>query len=238
MLLWHLEPHPEASYACASDRMLRLIAAPKPVKAGADGSWHASNAPRDELAELAERVQARDAVALRTFLVAIIPHLLRVARRVLGPSHPFIEDVAHDAAYAVVQRLPEFRRESTVLNFARRVAVLTAMNVRRRDATQKRARVRDSADPDTLEAENTDPERQASSAVLLPIVRHLLDELPAPQAEAFALNAILGYTVAEIAALSRAPVETVRSRLRLAKRALRARALAHPVLRDLVGPES
>jgi RNA polymerase sigma-70 factor (ECF subfamily) len=59
-----------------------------------------------------------------------------------------------------------------------------------------------------------------------------LDELPEPQAEAFALNVILGYTIAEIAELSSAPVETVRSRLRLAKQALRARALAHPRLRD------
>ena len=59
-----------------------------------------------------------------------------------------------------------------------------------------------------------------------------MDELPEAQAEAFALNVILGYTAAEIAELAGAPLETVRSRLRLAKQALKTRALAHPLLRD------
>jgi hypothetical protein len=36
-----------------------------------------------------------------------------------------------------------------------------------------------------------------------------------------------------VAELSGAPLETVRSRLRLAKQALRRRALGHPLLRDV-----
>jgi len=206
--------------------MLRLLAAAKradpPLREG----------PRDELAELTSAVQGGDARALRTFLSVIVPHLLRVARRVLGPSHPFVEDVAHDAAYAVVAQLSEFRGEGTVLNFSRRVAVLTAMNMRRRDAAQKRARARDARDPDTIPADQANPERSAASGALVPILRELLDELPEPLAEAFALNVILGYTVQEIAELARAPVETIRSRLRLAKQRLKERALAYPGLRD------
>ena len=231
MIPSQLERHPEAGYAQASvsGRLLRLIPrehrrSKQPAPPG--------EGPRDELAELAKTVERGDAVALRTFLATIIPHLLRVARRVLGPSHPFVEDVAHDAAYAVVQQLSEFRGESSVLNFARRVAVLTAMNTRRRDAAQKRARLRDSADPDTFQAEMANPEQRVASEALLPVMRELLDELPEAQGEAFALHVILGYTVAEIAELSHAPVETVRSRLRLAKQALKIRALAHPLLRD------
>ncbi len=212
--------------------MLRLLSERRSKQATT-----AAEGPRDELAELAKVAVRGDAAALRTFLATIMPHLLRVTRRVLGPSHPFVEDVAHDAAYAVVQQLPQFRGESSVLNFARRVAVLTAMNVRRRDAAQKRARLRDSADPDTFQAEMANPEQRAASDALLPVIRELLDELPEAQAEAFALNVILGYTIAEIAELSRAPVETVRSRLRLAKQALRIRALAHPQLRDALEPE-
>ncbi len=206
--------------------MLRLLASAKranpPLRDG----------PRDELAELASAVQRGDAQAMRTFLATIVPHLLRVARRVLGPSHPFVEDVAHDAAYAVITQLPEFRGEGTILNFSRRVAVLTAMNMRRRDAAQKRARARDPRDPDTIETDHPDPERSAASGALVPILRELLDELPEPLAEAFALNVILGYTVQEIAELAPAPVETIRSRLRLAKQRLKERALAHPGLRD------
>jgi RNA polymerase sigma-70 factor (ECF subfamily) len=159
---------------------------------------------------------------------------LRVARRVLGPGHPDIEDVAYEAAYAVVDGLPRFRGEGTVLHFACRVAVLSSMNVRRRDAAQKRARVRQACDPDSVEASERDPEQLAVSSALVPIVRELLDTLPPPLAEALALHNMLGYTVAEVAALSGAPVETVRSRLRLAKQALRRRVLGHPQLREAV----
>ncbi|HWZ90792.1 MAG TPA: RNA polymerase sigma factor [Polyangiaceae bacterium] len=210
-----------------SGRLLRLITGSK------EAPGIGSVPPRDDLLDLARAVEQGDAAALRTFLGTIIPHLLRVARRVLGPTHPYLEDVAHDAAYLVIQKLPEFRGEGTVLGFARRVTLLTAMNVRRRDRTQKRARQRDSTDPDTLEGAFTSPEDQLAVEGALPVLRTLMDELPDAQAEAFALHVVLGYTVLEIAELSAVPVDTVRSRLRAAKRALRTKALAHPALREL-----
>ena len=51
----------------------------------------------------------------------------------------------------------------------------------------------------------------------------MLDELPPPQAEVLILHCALDFTVDETAAAMGRPVETVRSRLRLAKRALRER---------------
>ena len=63
---------------------------------------------RDELLGLAGAVQRGDAQALSTFLSAIVPQLLRVVRSVLGPQHPDLEDVAYEAAYAVVESLPRF----------------------------------------------------------------------------------------------------------------------------------
>jgi RNA polymerase sigma-70 factor (ECF subfamily) len=185
------------------------------------------------LAELSRAVDAGDQAALRTFLAAIVPSLLRVARRVLGPSHPEIEDVAYEAAYAVVEGLNRFRGEGTVLHFACRVGVLTAMNVRRRDAAQKRARSGTACDPDSVQSEERDPEEQAALGALAPVVRELLDTLPEPLAEALALHNMLGYTVQEVAELSSAPLETVRSRLRLAKQALRRKVLGHPLLREV-----
>lgn len=188
---------------------------------------------RDDLAELARVVTDGDKAALRTFLAQVVPQLLRVARRVLGPEHPDLEDVAYEAAYAVVEGLPRFRGEGTVLHFACRVAVLTAMNVRRRDAAQKRARVGAACDPDSIDAKARDPEEQALLGALSPIVRELLDTLPEALAEALALHVMLGYTVQEVAEQTGAPLETVRSRLRLAKQALRKRVLGHPQLREV-----
>lgn len=190
---------------------------------------------RDELSGLAAAVQRGDAAALSTFLSAILPQLLRVVRSVLGPQHADLEDVAYEAAYAVVEGLPRFRGEGTVLHFACRVAVLSAMNVRRRDAAQKRALQRVPAELDEVELEEPNPEDNAQAASLVPIVRELLASLPDTLAEALALHVVLGYTVVEIAESASLPVETVRSRLRLAKLALRKRVLNNPKLREAAG---
>jgi RNA polymerase sigma factor (sigma-70 family) len=189
---------------------------------------------RDELAGLAAAVVKGDAQALGTFLSAIVPQLLRVVRSVLGPTHPDLEDVAYEAAYAVVEGLPRFRGEGTVLHFACRVTVLSAMNVRRRDAAQKRALVRTPTELDEVALEAPNPEENAQAASLAPIVRELLATLPDTLAEALGLHVVLGYTVAEIAQAASLPVETVRSRLRLAKQALRKRVLNNPKLREAV----
>ena len=195
-----------------------------------------ADAQQDELRALSQSVIAGDAKALQAFLTLLVPHLLRVSRRVLGALHPFVEHVPHDAAYTVVGQLASYRGEGTLLSYSRRVALLTAMNMRRRDQAQKRARLREGTDAEGVLADDPDPEQRAASASLAPLLRQMLDTLPEPLAEAFGLNVMLGYTVQEIAAISSAPVETVRSRLRLAKQRLRSRALEHPVLRDLVGP--
>ena len=189
---------------------------------------------RDELAGLVGAIARGDADALRTFLSAIVPQLLRVVRSVLGPEHPDLEDVAYEAAYAVVDGLPTFRGEGTVLHYACRVAVLSAMNVRRCDAAQKRALVRTPTDLDSVELDAPNPEENAQTSSLAPIVRELLATLPDTLAEALALHAVLGYTVGEIAQSASLPVETVRSRLRLAKQALRKRVLNNPKLREAV----
>ena len=62
----------------------------------------------------------------------------------------------------------------------------------------------------------------------------LLDELPGNQAEVLVLHVALGFTIDEIAAAAGRPVETIRSRLRLAKQALRDRIQASPELSDIL----
>ena len=67
------------------------------------------------------------------------------------------------------------------------------------------------------------------------MVRALLDDLPEEQSEALALRFMLGWSLLEIAEASGAPVNTVRSRLRLAKEALRRRVEADPALAEDFG---
>lgn len=193
----------------------------------------------DPLAEVAAAAVAGDRRAVRTLLVTVAPHVLRVARRVLGANHPDVDDVAQESAFAVIDALPGHRGESTVLHFACRVALLTAMNVRRRDATLKRRSIRDDAVPvELLPSGAPDPDAGLIAQARVTVVRELLDALPIEQAEVLAMHCVLGYTVREIAEVSGAPVETVRSRLRLSKQALRERVSADPRLAKIVGDES
>jgi RNA polymerase sigma-70 factor (ECF subfamily) len=210
-------------------RLLRLVRGPR-----------ARDPERpDALAGLAQSVVRGDRAAIRTFLLTIGPHLLRVARRVLGAHHPEVDDVAQESAFAVMEALPEHRGECSVLSFVCRVAALTAMQVRRREATQKRSALRhDGFELDDLASALQSPDDELSSRASAEAVRELLGTLPLEQAEVLALHCVLGFTLPEVAETSGVPLETARSRLRLAKQALRTRVLADPKLAAAVEESS
>lgn len=190
----------------------------------------------DALAPIVQAAGTGDSDAVRTLLVTVAPHLLRVVRKVLGQAHPDVDDVVQESAFAVVDALPRYRGECSALHFVCRVAVLTAMNARRREAAHKRAAERDEGvGVDDLAARVAQPDAAVSAREAAEVVRGLLDRLPEEQAETLALHSVLGYTASEIAALDGAPIETVRSRLRLAKAALRARIMGDPRLATLAG---
>jgi RNA polymerase sigma factor (sigma-70 family) len=183
--------------------------------------------PHDELGALARRAAAGEARAVQTLLATLLPQMLRVVRRVLGAHHPEVEDVTQESASSLLDALPRFRGQSSVLHFACRVAVLSAMSHRRKRATLKRALLTDSEVPiDDVASSVTLPDSELMQRRSAEAVRQLLDTLPLAQAEVLALHCVLGYTIAEIADAASVSVETVRSRLRLAKQHARERASA------------
>lgn len=189
----------------------------------------------DELLPLAQAAIEGDGVALRTLLTTLGPTLLRVVRRVIGGSHPDVEDVAQECAVEFVSALRRFRGESSIRHFAARVALRSAMNARRRQRAAKRNHgTPDLMDTDETASNDASPDSLAASRASVQLARALCDSLPPAQAEALALHCVLGYTMNEVASICDAPLETVRSRLRTAKAALVASALADPRLRDLV----
>jgi RNA polymerase sigma-70 factor (ECF subfamily) len=192
--------------------------------------------PQDELLPLARAAATGQREALTTLVMSIGGPVLQTVRRVLGTEHPDVEDVTQDSIIAVVGAIRGFRAECTVTHFAHRVAVLTAMAARRRSNTRKRYTQTDVAIDDIAE------ERATTLAEVMAgrrreLVRQLLDQLPEPIAEALALHFVLGYTVDEIASASSVPSETVWSRLRLGKQALRRRLGNDRRLADLLGEE-
>ena len=185
------------------------------------------------LEELLDRVVARDPRAVDAFVRRACPSALRVVRQVLGSQHPDVSDVVQEAIFATLDALPDFRRQCTVTHFVWRVAVLTAMNARRR------LRLREQVTPaidvaDEYPSDEPSPLGLTLAARRRDVLRQLLDELPAVQAEVLALHCVLGFTIVETASTTGAPINTVRSRLLAAKAALRERLSQNAEFSELV----
>jgi RNA polymerase sigma-70 factor (ECF subfamily) len=187
-------------------------------------------AEADPLADVAEAAGKGDAGATRALLGAIGKPMLKVVRMVLGKSDRDIEDVLQDAFVGVVQGLAGFRGESTVLHFARTIALRRALD-------HKRSRGRRAQTVEIESAELLDPASGPKGTLVAAArrdaFRELMETLSPEQAEAFAHRVLFGFSVEEIAIEMRVPIETVRSRLRLAKSALRARIQQDATLLEL-----
>jgi RNA polymerase sigma-70 factor (ECF subfamily) len=177
--------------------------------------------------ELARDAQASDRAATKKVLQLVAPGVLASVRSVVGATHPDLEDLVQEALIAVVRALPTFRGESSLLHFAKQIAVRRAIDGLR--GTIRERRNRDSLPP---VSESTTPPTLLERRQRL--WRELLAELPPAQAEVLALRAIEGHSIEELAGLTGAPLETVRSRLRLAKATLRERIARDPALGDLM----
>ncbi|MBI5487260.1 MAG: sigma-70 family RNA polymerase sigma factor [Deltaproteobacteria bacterium] len=180
---------------------------------------------------LARKAASGDREAMRRLIDAVTPSVLRLARAILGSGSPDADDVVQDALLALVRALPAFRGDCTVLHYACRIAVHKAVLTRHRRA-QREDRLAGleatRADSDAL------PDEPVMATCRRALVRGLLDDLPHEQAEALALRLVLGCSIQEIADATGAPVNTVRSRLRLAKEALRERIEQDPTLLEML----
>lgn len=146
-----------------------------------------------------------------------------------------IDDLLQESMIALTTALRGFRGESSVERYATRVAVRTALSLRRRARERKslfEEHVRESEPLEDGAAATAAEEARAQRRREL--FRELLAELPEPQAEAFAMRVVLEHSLEEVAETTGAPVNTIRSRIRLAREALRARIEADPKLQRLL----
>jgi RNA polymerase sigma factor (sigma-70 family) len=221
---------------------------PKPMhdlEAGpqANGDEAELRAPPDELAELARAAAGGNPDAASTLVMHLGGSMFTIVRRVLGHRHADLDDVAQDAVIALLGALPKFRNECGVAHFAHRIALLTALAALRRarvrlrwtDTSDRTPEERETKQEIDLELESlASPLATTVSTRRRALVRQLLDELPDVIAEALALHFILGYTVDEIAAAAAISPNTVWSRLRLGKQALRRKLEGDARLAELL----
>jgi len=186
------------------------------------------------MSPLIEAAQRGDARAIEELLGLLSQPLLRAVSAMLGRAHPDVDDLVQDVLIDVVSALPSFRGESTLLHFAIRIAARKTTTTRRRAATVRGFLERFQKD----DTRHSDRVRSPGELVLADSRRHLLcellAELPEAQAETMVLRALLGHSIEEVAAITRAPINTVRSRLRIAKDALRRRLVDDPGALELL----
>jgi RNA polymerase sigma factor (sigma-70 family) len=194
---------------------------------------HADSRPET----LARRAVTGDTAATAELLRLVAPAMFRVVRGVMGPRSADADDALQQALISLIHALPAFRGECEPAGYACRIAFRVALGLRKRRRRQELERER------LMTGEHADVAYSSVPFEAVPfeaarrtfLLRGLLDELPVEQAEALAMRTILGWSREEIARASGAPVNTVRSRLRLAKEALRRKIEADPALAEELG---
>jgi len=177
-----------------------------------------------------------DGRALDELLRSMAPKISRVVGTVLGRSHPDVEDATQQAMIGFARALPSFRGECEPVQFAARIAARAAIAAARR-ARDARARQDDAVELEYLASFDPEPFADVQRARRMAVMRAALGKIPPEQAETLALRIVLGWTVAEVSKAMMVPLNTVRSRMRLAKDALRSVIEKDPTLRAELSEE-
>jgi RNA polymerase sigma factor (sigma-70 family) len=195
-----------------------MLFAGRTVRCAVPAQVQGREASGSDLTAMALTARTRDPAAMRTFLEAIAPSVRNVCRGVLGAGHVDLEDTVQECLIDILRALPKYRVEGAIVHYTNRIALRASI------AARKRARSREQRQ--NALAEQTPVQNFAGSDDALPnlwLVRALIDELSAVQAETVLMRMVLGCSVEEIAVATQVPVNTTKSRLRLAKDYLRRR---------------
>lgn len=164
-------------------------------------------------------------------LSALAPKVKATVRAVLGAAHPDVDDATQQSLISLVRGMPAYRGECDLVGYARVIATRVAIAVRRRDRRISLRHV-DEAEPDTFAEAQPSPADAVDAHERTSIIRDLLAEMPEAQAESLAMRIVLGLSLEEVALHTGVSVNTVRSRVRLAKERLKQRIERDPMLME------
>jgi RNA polymerase sigma-70 factor, ECF subfamily len=177
--------------------------------------------------ELVSRCLARDRAAQRRLFDREKRQVYSTLFRILG-SNQHLDDLVQDVFLAVFRGLHTFRGESSLSTWIDCCAVRTALaHIRSKRNRQHLELVVESLPADDPSAERRALAREAT--------RHLYDTLEHLEPKyrmAFALHAIDGRSISEVAALMQATVVATKARVWRARRYVEKRAKANPVLAE------
>lgn len=190
------------------------------------GNGSADAAPKADpvhLDALAREALTRDPAAVRRFLLAIAPVVGRACRGVMGGRHSDLEDAIQDCFVDVTRGLPSYRFEGSLVGYVTKIAIRRALMHRRRGV----ARLQHFQLLDDLNDGLPAPDANVGELERAEVMRDLIRRVRPVQAETLVMRVVLGFTVEEIALATEVSVNTVKTRLRLGKNALRKLLTAH-----------
>lgn len=173
-------------------------------------------------AETLAALRRGDRATLDDTLRSVAPAVFRLARSLLGAGHPDLDDAVQESLIAVGKALPAFANHSSVTRYAVRIATRHVLRVAKR-RHRYWSGVEGAVEPDDLWSERSSGVHTSEPDHRRTTTLRLLSDLPPEQAEALVLRGFFGLSLAEVAEASGAPANTIRSRVRLAREAIKAR---------------
>jgi RNA polymerase sigma-70 factor (ECF subfamily) len=149
--------------------------------------------------------------------------VFRFALRMLGDGM-LAEEVTQESFLRIIQSASRYRAKASFRNYLYRVARNLCVDLLRRRPREPRTPDVDPGSPGTPEGlvdPNPGPENQVGAAQLRSVLRRALSSLPPDQREAFLLKEVKGMRLQDVAAITGANLNTVKSRLRYALMRLR-----------------
>lgn len=176
--------------------------------------------------ELAERCTRGDRASQREVFLTHRDRVHRTLYRILG-SNRDMEDLVQESFLEVFRSIPRFRGDSTLATWCATIAtrVAWAYIERRKPASQNLDLVPEIA-ADVPGADQTVAARDAARRLY-----SALEKIPVAHRVPFALAAIEGLPLAEVASLTRSTLVATKTRVWRARRELEKRASKDPVLR-------
>jgi RNA polymerase sigma-70 factor (ECF subfamily) len=170
-----------------------------------------------EAARVGAPLPGREAV--ESLLLELLPRVRNLVRYLVRGDAD-VEDISQEALIALLHGLPTYRGDGHLRSWADRVVARTTFAWLRRRRYNRSPQLEEPEALVSVASDDAPPDEYVHRHHLV----LLLDRLPNEQRHALVLHHVLEMSVPEIAAELGIPFETVRSRLRLGRAALRTLA--------------
>ena len=180
--------------------------------------------------KLAKQAQ-QDRRAAEAVVKRLGPRVRHTVWLLVGPDDE-AEDLINSCLLAILENLKNFKGTGSLEAWSGQLTYRVLMRLLKRRRRSERTVTLVDEDGGIS---HSNPERETASQGAMDGLGKLLEKLPPKRRDTLVLRLLYGYSVAEVAALTDAPVNTVRDRIRVGLKELRQGIARDPVTRELLG---